>query len=1051
MKGLMRVSIGFILCVVSYACFGQVAKFLRFKRLVIVLFLFLLNVSIASAATLFTTTASGSSVSWDSNIWTTTSGGSAVANLRPVLGDVVTINRNVTIGGASAFSTPVVSVTISSTKTLTIASNGTLNYSTLSISGTLNMNVGGSTLLGGNITNSNNLSVASGNTISVGDISNTGTLNFNSGSTITAGNITITSGTFNFNSLAMNAVSISNSGTIAVGGAGTINLTGNFTDNGGFNDTSGGAISFNGTSQSIEGSATINNVNISSGSTLTFNCDATINNIDVNSGATATLSNTGVVNLTGVLTISGTGTFDADGSGGTGVLTLISTSDDPTTDANIASLPSTNSVTGNVTFQRYMTPEGTNSRIYRYISSPVQNATVADLQNEIPVTGTFSTSSSCSGCVAANQSMWSYDESVAGSLNNGYVDFPATSNTEAFQPGVGYLIYVRGNVLPGGPTWDLTGEINSGPITLPVNYNSSGDILNDGWNIVGNPYPSTIDWDAGAWDKDNLEATIYFKDNGVVRSWTTGSGATNGGTNLIAPGQGFWVKATGAGTPSLIADEDVKVAGTSTTFFRESAPVNLMRVALTQGQKKDEMLIHFKQDASAGYDKGDAWKLKNSTVFNISSLAEGGEKFAVNALPAIDCSKAVKLDIQDVTPGNYQLNFSELETFGSNTSIILKDNFANTTVDVKANPSYSFDITSDASTFNSDRFSLIFSLPQVAPDLSLNASQPVCSGANGSIVVSGSHPGVNYMVLSNGQPVTDLVAGNGNELSFTILKDKLSIGENAFVIRSVLSTCSTSITEKTAVINIIEKPEVTPLDVVATCLEGSVTLTVSGAPVNGKYNWYVLAETLQPIAGQSQAIFVTPVLQKSETYYVAAVNELGCEGNRKSMVAEVITYDPVSIEQNVSGTLISSYAHGNKWFKNDEIISGVTGQEFLPLESGQYKVEVELDNGCTTISDVINYTAREQTVTAIGEDNHSVSVFPNPVDKILIVNLPLHYAVKESVIINSLGQEMGSIDFVREELFLKGQYDMMLKPSGLYFLKMRLSDGRAMRFNILKK
>jgi hypothetical protein len=75
-------------------------------------------------------------------------------------------------------------------------------------------------------------------------------------------------------------------------------------------------------------------------------------------------------------------------------------------------------VTGNVTVQRYMSKEGANStRIYRYIASPVQDATVADIQLEIPVTGTFTGTSVCSGCGVA-PSLFYYSEAVITDPNN---------------------------------------------------------------------------------------------------------------------------------------------------------------------------------------------------------------------------------------------------------------------------------------------------------------------------------------------------------------------------------------------------------------------------------------------------------------------------------------------------------------------------------------------------------------------------------------------------------------------------------------------------------
>src|SRR5690606_32408647 len=215
-------------------------------------------------------------------------------------------------------------------------------------------------------------------------------------------------------------------------------------------------------------------------------------------------------NLFGVLTLNSNVVFDADGSNNTAIFTLISGGDEPTNDAAIDILPAGAQVTGQVTVQRYMTRQGWNNlRIYRYIASPVQNGTVADLQNEIYVTGSFTGSSTCTGCIS-NPSLFYYDETVitdtnasgTAYFNDGYIAFPETTNSETFTPGLGYTLYTRGNILPS-TLWDLRGVINAGnisPVTLPVSYTSSGSVSDDGWNLVGNPFPSTIDWNAsGGW------------------------------------------------------------------------------------------------------------------------------------------------------------------------------------------------------------------------------------------------------------------------------------------------------------------------------------------------------------------------------------------------------------------------------------------------------------------------------------------------------------------------------------------------------------------------
>lgn len=348
-------------------------------------------------------------------------------------------------------------------------------------------------------------------------------------------NLTITSG----NSLTLSDDFVLTSGTVSNNGSGLF-VRGNWINHGNFIANTG-TVTFNGNAtQQLSGTSVTN-----------------FYSIHVTNAANPGVLVQSNQNLLGVLTLANNVIFDADGSNNTAIFTLTSGGDEPTNDAAIGVLPAGARVTGNVTVQRFMTRQGGNNmRIYRYIASPVQQGTVADLQNEIPITGLFTGTSTCVGC-HSNTSLFYYDETVTTDINgsgtadynDGYVAFPTVANTETFIPGLGYTLYTRGNILPS-TLWDLRGEINTGniaPVTLPVTYTSSGSILDDGWNLVGNPFPSTIDWNAsGGWTKTNLDGSIYISDNGTstalqYATWN-GTTGTNGGSRYIASGQAFWVR-----------------------------------------------------------------------------------------------------------------------------------------------------------------------------------------------------------------------------------------------------------------------------------------------------------------------------------------------------------------------------------------------------------------------------------------------------------------------------------------------------------------------------
>ena len=83
-----------------------------------------------------------------------------------------------------------------------------------------------------------------------------------------------------------------------------------------------------------------------------------------------------------------------------------------------------------------------------------------------------------------------------------------------------------------------------------------------GWNLVGNPTASAIDWDLPEWDKTGVSNTIYVWDpsanngDGDYLVWNGSEGTL--GSGKIAPWQSFWVYVESA-NPLLAFNKNAKV------------------------------------------------------------------------------------------------------------------------------------------------------------------------------------------------------------------------------------------------------------------------------------------------------------------------------------------------------------------------------------------------------------------------------------------------------------------------------------------------------------
>ncbi len=245
---------------------------------------------------------------------------------------------------------------------------------------------------------------------------------------------------------------------------------------------------------------------------------------------------------------------------------------------------------------------------------------------------------------------------------------PANSGVSVFVGGV-YFPVTNGVISYSGTT-------NDGAQSSTYSFASSpvGDPGYDGWNLIGNPYPSNIDWNTiDDQDGGSVFTSYSVWDNGVYRSWN-GTVATNGGTRYIAPGQSFWVKSTGNNGVSFdFARADRTFSGGNAFFgnFKKASSVEVISLTVTSpGGLTDETVIYFPAGSISGFDPegGDAHKpwnnLPNSNLYSLPENSD--EKLAINAFGPWHVDARIRL------------GFSNDSTFGKQHTIELDGSRLNT-------------------------------------------------------------------------------------------------------------------------------------------------------------------------------------------------------------------------------------------------------------------------------------------------------------------------------------------------------------------------------------
>jgi hypothetical protein len=371
-----------------------------------------------------------------------------------------------------------------------------------------------------------------------------------------------------------------------------------------------------------------------------------------------------------------------------GFLTVLSQDNFTDNDARIGTIEVGAQVTGNVNVQRAMAAAGTENR---YIGMPTQNVPVSALQDDFSVTGAFTGNSlkdpqpgyaPCTNCDLRNPfSIRYYTETFTGASSNGYRNFPRTSNTETFTVGRGYLAYMYAAQFV---RWDVTGEITQGDFAFPVtytktlSYSASTSALNDGWNLISNPYASPITWKSNGWERLNIDPVISVPDLGSdtayptyykAYNWVDGSGSYYGSSMLpngiIATGQAFWVHVTAydpdPNNTKLIISEDAKLtpAESGGQFYREatSSTSQQLIVAISDGKHFDESFLKLNAKATRGIDLYDGYKKKNEFM-NVYLIDDENRTLVMHTLPSIKTEEKISLGVEVIAAGEYSFSFN---------------------------------------------------------------------------------------------------------------------------------------------------------------------------------------------------------------------------------------------------------------------------------------------------------------------------------------------------------------------------------------------------------
>ncbi|MAO65998.1 MAG: hypothetical protein CL666_13470 [Balneola sp.] len=251
--------------------------------------------------------------------------------------------------------------------------------------------------------------------------------------------------------------------------------------------------------------------------------------------------------------------------------------------------------------------------------------------------------------------IWTWDRTFVGDSAESNLGWRSISDLDTtIQAGDSFLMYVYDEDVVGDSTSRGFPKLLTAEGQLVSSFSPAINQIAEGFTLIGNPFPSTVDWDQIYQNSgtDELSGSIYAHDpNSGWKSYNSDSNTGDLTNGLIKPFQGFFVQSSENitnGSSLTVESNDIVTGGEF--YGKEQNQSPFVRFEITDSKRSisNSAFVVLNDKARSVKDDLDAVEMVplSPSYITLGSMSTDDKELDINSIPYFDESIRIPLSVQ---------------------------------------------------------------------------------------------------------------------------------------------------------------------------------------------------------------------------------------------------------------------------------------------------------------------------------------------------------------------------------------------------------------------